>query len=91
MRKLCEGSDDRLQKRQNSAKRELTMRNTASRAPTANYLSWQGQGLGDRNFDHSLNFKSAQIGPDKWIAWNFDLVDRDETQDESDFSKLRLG
>ena len=91
MKKVCQGTDNRLQKRKDAAKRELTKRNAASRAPTAAYMTQRGQGLGDRNFDNSLNFKSAQIGPSKFIAWNFDLVDQDETQDVDDFTTLRLG
>ena len=91
MQKVCQGTDQRLQKRQATAKRELSKRNAASCAPTAAYLTQRGQGLGDRNFDHSLKFKSAQIGPKKFIAWNFDLVDPDETQDVDDFTALKLG
>ena len=90
MRRLCEGSDQRMLKRNNQAKRDLSKNNAASRAPTRNYLSPRGQGLGDRNFDNSVAFKSAQVGPNKWIAWNFDLVDVDESDAEDDVGNLRL-
>ena len=91
MKQVCEGTDRRLKKRLDDAKRELSKRNAASRAPTVKYLTQRGQSLGDRNFDNSLKFKSAQLGPTKFIAWNFDLVDPDETQDVDDFTALKLG
>ena len=69
----------------------MAKRNTASRAPTAGYINLRGQGLADRNFDAGINYKSAQIGPHSFIAWNFNLVDIDECQDEDDFSNLRMG
>ena len=91
MKQVCKGTDRRLKKRLDDAKRELSKRNAALRAPTVKYLTQRGQSLGDRNFDNSLKFKSAQIGPNKFIAWNFDLVDADETQDVDDFTVLKVG
>ena len=90
MKQVCQGTDRRLEKRLDAAKRELSKRNAASCAPTVKYLTQRGQSLGDRNFDNSLKFKSAQVGPNKFIAWNFDLVDPDETQDVDDFTALKL-
>ena len=89
-RKMCTGTDERIKRRQNKAKRELGKRNTASCAPTAAYINQRGQGLADRNFDHSLDFKSAQLGPNRFLAWNFGLVDKDELDDVDDFSSIRM-
>ena len=64
----CKGTDDRIKRRQNKTKREMSKTNMASCAPTAAYINKSGQGLADRNFDNSLNFKSAQVGPYSFIA-----------------------
>ena len=90
-RKICVGMNDRIKRRHNKAKREMTTQNMASRAPTAAYVNDQGQGLADRNFDYSMEFKSAQIGPQSFIAWNFDLVGIGDYQENDDFTPLRMG
>ena len=87
---MCVGTDERIRRRQNKAKRELGKRNTASCAPTAGYINQRGQGLADRNFDDSLDFKSAQLGPTSFIAWNFGLVDEEDLEDVDDLSNIRL-
>ena len=69
----------------------MSKTNMASCAPAAPFISKSGQGLADRNFDHSLDFKSAQVGPYSFIAWNFDVVDLDETEDDYVFAHLRMG
>ena len=91
MKQVCQGTDRRLIKQLDAAKQTLSKRNAASRAPTVAYLTQRGQSLGDRNFDNSLKFKSAQVGPTKFIAVNCDLVDPDDTQDVDDFTALKLG
>ena len=88
--KVCTGTDDRIKRRKNKAMRSLGKRNTASCAPTAPYLNIAGQGLGDRNFDDSIAYKSAQLDHDSFISWNFDVIDIDETNDDDEFSHLRM-
>ena len=51
---------------------QLAMTNYASRAPTKEYLICQGQAYVDQNFDRRLHLKSAMIGRERWLVWNFD-------------------
>ena len=58
-----------LSKSRNHATRQLSRTNTASNAPTKQYLINEGQALMDRNFDMRCHVKSAQVSPNRWIAW----------------------
>ena len=89
--KMCKGTINRIKRRQNKAKREMCQRNTASCAPTAAYINSHGQGPADRNFDHNLEYKSAQISPTAFISWNFCLVHVDKLQNKDDFTALHMG
>lgn len=70
-KRLLRGVNGRLQRRRNKARREVYKTNNASRAPTKDYLIQTGQALIDQNYDNRLNCKSAQIGPEDWLVWNF--------------------
>ena len=70
--RMIDGFDNRLRRRRNTARRDMLMTNNASCAPTKHLFIKQGQGLIDRNHDRSEYYKSAQIGPYRWLAWNFD-------------------
>ena len=50
------------------------MTNMGSRAHTTNYLGRNGQGLANTYFDASLEMKSARLGFNHFVSWNFDLV-----------------
>ena len=68
LRKLCAGTDQRIKCQKDQAHRELSRRNTASCAPTKNYLNARGQGLGDRNSNARMEYKSAQLSEDTFIS-----------------------
>jgi len=75
MARLMKGVNNRLQRRRNRARRELNETNNASCAPTKDYVIRKGQALIDRNYDARLHQKSSQLGPLRFISWNFDPVD----------------
>ena len=77
--------------RQKQVGRKLYKNNVASRAPIASYLNFKGQSLHDRNFDASLKMKSAQLGVDYFIAWDFDVVQIDELHEVNNIKDVRLG
>ena len=81
-KKLVDGIQDRLRKRINGAIREMNKSNKASRAPTKEYLIRKGQGLVDRHYDERRFYKTVQLAPTKWIAWNFNNVDPDDLNNE---------
>ena len=75
---LLNKNDRRIKLNNDKAVRELASHNLVSCAPTKNYLNKKGQGLADHYFDRSINYKSARVGPNKFLVWNFDLVKEPE-------------
>ena len=73
--KIVNGVTNRLQRRQKQAHREMNQNNLSSKSPTREYLIQKGQGLADQFYDDSLKLKSARLGFNSLISWNFDLVD----------------
>ncbi|KAL7543722.1 hypothetical protein ACHAXR_013004 [Thalassiosira sp. AJA248-18] len=73
--RLLDGINTRLKRRHYQAKRELNRRNMASQAPTKDYIIGKGQALSDRNHDRHFHMKSAQIGPNTFVCWDFDDLD----------------
>ena len=76
---MIDGFDNRLRRRRNTARRDMLMTNNALCAPTKHLFIKQGQGLIDRNHDRSEYYKSAQIGPYRWLSWNFDSYEYAQT------------
>ena len=66
------GQKARFQRRHNDATRELSKTNQSSTAPTKDYLIMQGQRLVDTMYDSRTKMNSAQIAPDKFLAWCFE-------------------
>ena len=62
------------------AQRDLALSNYISRAPTAKYVSFRGQGLIDREHDQSYKLKSARLSTHEWITWNNFAVDAEDTR-----------
>lgn len=75
--RLLKGINGRLTRRRNKARKEVYKTNNASCAPTKDYLIQKGQALIDQNFDNRMNCKSAQIGPEDWLVWNFIEMERE--------------
>ena len=73
--KIVNGVTNRLQRRQKLAHREMNQNNLSSKSPTREYLIQKGQGLADQFYDDSLKLKSARLGFNSLISWNFDLID----------------
>ena len=69
---IC-GIDARYKTRRNSAHTEFAKRSHSSRAPTKNFLIKKGQGLLDAQYDSRMEMKSAQIGPNNYLAWNSEM------------------
>lgn len=90
MRKIITGITNRLKRRHNQADREMSKKNNASRAPTKDYIIAKGQRLADRNFDASIDSKSAQLGVASWIVWDFDLVKVEDLNEKECLKDLKL-
>ena len=88
--KIIMSTNECLIRRHNLANRQLTKRNTASRAPTAKYINAHGQALADHNYDSSITLKYAQLDVDSFIVWNFDIVEPSDMDKVHDFSDLRI-
>ena len=71
--RLLKGITNRYNIRLKSACQELAQRNYSSCAPTKDYLIKKGQGLLDAQYDKRMDMKSAQIGVNKFLSWNFDV------------------
>ena len=81
---LLSKNDRRMKRNNDNAMRELASNNLSSCAPTKTYLNKKGQGLADRYFDISVSYKSARVGPKKFLVWNFDLVKEPEQGEQLD-------
>ena len=73
--KLTNGVNLRLNRRRHAAEREMNKTNKASCAPTKDYTTKRGQALIDRNHDNRVKVRWAQVGPEEWIAWQFERID----------------
>ena len=73
--------NSRLRKRRHKAIRQVNQVSKASRAHTKNHVIPKGQGLIDRNYDAREHGKSAQVGPNKYIVFDFDRHDYAEITD----------
>lgn len=69
-----------LGERHAKAQRDIALSNYISRAPTAKYVSFRGQGLIDREHDQSYKLKSARMSSHLWITWNNFAVDAEDTR-----------
>jgi len=90
MHKIISGITNRLKRRRNQACRELDQNNMASRATEKDFLISKGQGLTDRNFDSSNTMKSARLGYNEFIVWDFDLVDMEKIDAEDSLYDVQL-
>ena len=70
--------------------RELATSSTSSRAPTKDYLIKKGQGFANQNHATSKTMKSARIGFNEFIAWDFDVVDTEKLKDHVNWADLHL-
>lgn len=70
--RMVDGINTRLDRRSADAVREMNSTYYASCAPTNDHIIHQGQGQIDHCFDQRRHCKSAQIGPSKFLVWNFD-------------------
>ena len=82
MTRIVQSTLERLRCRRCQAKRESVATFNASNAPTRHDLIRKGQALVDRNHDCRLYQKYAQVGPKRWITWNFDVIDHIEITHE---------
>ena len=71
-KRMIWGINIRLDRRHNEAIRVMNSTYYASCAPTNEYIIPEGQGQIDHCYDLRLQCKSVQIGPTKWLVWNFD-------------------
>ena len=90
VRKVVDGISDRLERRKSKADRELSQTNMSSQAPTKNYLIKKGQGLADCNFDASLERKSARLGTNHTISWNFELTNDEVFEEGVDVKDIQF-
>ena len=78
-KRMIDGFNNRLHRRRNTARRDKLMTNNASYAPTKHLFVKRGQGLIAHNHDRSEYYKSAQIGPYRWLSWNFNSYEYAQT------------
>jgi len=88
--KIVNGVTNRLQRRQKLAHREMNQNNLSSKSPTREYLIQKGQGLADQFYDDSLKLKSARLGFNSLISWNFDLVDTEILHQVNNLGDFKL-
>lgn len=73
IKRIAEGTTDRIKRKINESLRSLNTTNTASCAPTSHLIIAKSQALADQNNYRSKSLPCARVSPNEWWCWCFSV------------------